>query len=120
MWIELINDFNKIGLNIDRSQFYPIMDKNIFQMKDGLDRVVNRNEYERFIDEHKYNIVNDGISMITDLAYIEDINKNFINVSNFNTSVSDSPETNQIHDLRNGIIPFKAVGRRRGSMGMHF
>jgi hypothetical protein len=89
-------------------------------MKDGLQRLVSRGEFERFIDEYIYNKINDGISTITDLRYEEDNSTNFVNILNFTTGVSDSPEKNQIHDLRNGTIPFKAIGRRRGSMGMHF
>ena len=106
------------NLMIDRSQFYPIMDDNILQMKDGLNRLVNRNEFERYVDEYKYNVINDGFSNITNLVYEEDSN-HFINVSKFETGVSDKPETNEIHNLKNGNIPF-AMGRRRGMMRMSF
>jgi hypothetical protein len=106
------------NLHIDRSQFYPIMDDNILQMKDGLNRLVNRNEFERFVDEYKYNIANDGFSNISNLVYEEDSN-NFINVSNFETGILDKPETNQIHNLKNGNTPF-SMGRRRGMMRMSF
>jgi hypothetical protein len=107
------------GLSINRNQFYPIMDKNILQMKDGLQRLVNRNEFERFVDEYKYNIINDGISTISSLEYKEDSNTNFVNVFHFKTGVPDQSATNQVHDLRQGITPFNMlVGRRRGTMGM--
>ena len=105
------------GLQIDRSEFYPIMDKNIFQMKDGLQRIVNRKEFDRYVDEYKYNIVNDGIHTISGLSYQEDRETGFINVTAFTTGVPDNQSTNQVHDLRNGTIPFK-MGRRRGRMGM--
>jgi hypothetical protein len=110
---------NKSGLSIDRNQFYEIMDKNILQMKDGLQRLVNRNEFERFVDEYKYNKINDGISTISSLEYKEDSNTNFVNVFHFKTGVPDQSATNQVHDLRQGITPFNMlVGRRRGTMGM--
>ena len=105
------------NLNIDRSQFYPIMDDNILQMKDGLNRLVNRNEFERYMDEYKYNVINDGFSNITNLVYEEDSN-HFINVSNFETGIPEKPETNKIHNIKNGGIPFN-IGRRRGIMRMN-
>jgi hypothetical protein len=112
-----------IGANliIDRSQFYPIMDKNIFQMKDGLLRVVNRKEYDRVVNDTK-----EGIESITDLEYtIENIDENnkIINITNFSTGTIHDPTQNSIHDLRNGLVPLSFMkntitSRRRGAMGM--
>ena len=107
----------RTGLNIDRSQFYPILDKNIMQFNDTLDRIMNRKEFDRYVDEHKYAQINDGYKTIHNLEYT--IDGNFINVSNFKTAVDEQPQYNQIHNLKNGSTPFNVIGRRgRARMGM--
>ena len=108
------------NINIDRSQFYPIMDKNIFQMKDGLTRLVNRSEFDRFIND-----TTEGWQSIKLLEYEIDEETGFINVNNFYTGVAENPQQNQIHDLRNGskpfnliTMPFSGAKRVRAKMGM--
>ena len=91
----------KHNIAIDRSQFYHIMDKNIFQMKDGLTRVVNRREFNRYLNE-----TNEGWHSIQDLEYSIDEETGFVNVTNFYTGVVSNPNENKIHDLRNGSKPF--------------
>ena len=109
------------GITIDRSEFYPIMDKNIFQMKDGLFRVVNRKEFDRVL-----NFTKEGIQSITDLQYYIDEDTGFININQFSTGTTPDTSSNITYDLRNGILPFtiqpKPVsGRRRPTMSMiHF
>jgi len=98
------------GLHIDRSQFYPIMDKNILQMKDGLERVVNRTEYERF----RFNTT-DGLRTIEDLVYNIDDNTMFINITNFKAEVVNNTANNSVHDLRKGTPMF---GRQPSKMRM--
>lgn len=98
------------GLHIDRSQFYPIMDKNILQMKDGLERVVNRTEYERF----RFNTT-DGLRTIEDLVYNIDDNTMFINITNFKAEVVNNTANNTVHDLRKGNTVF---GRPPSKMRM--
>ena len=88
-------------LIIDRSQFYPLMDKNIFQMKDGLTRLVNRTEFDRFLEE-----TNEGWQSIQGLEYDFDEDTGFINVSQFRTGIEPNSRNNTIHDLRNGNDPF--------------
>jgi hypothetical protein len=108
------------NITIDRSSFYPVMDKNIFQMKDGLTRVVNRTEFDRYISK-----TNEGINTIADLVFTE--NDDFVDVYAFSTGTEESPETNTVHDIRKGgkiftptvIIPQKS-GRRNGGMKMFF
>jgi hypothetical protein len=107
-------------LTIDRSQFYPIMDKNIFQMKDGLERLVNRNEFDRFISDTP-----DGLRQISSLLYNIDEDTGFINITKFNTETNDNPTNITVHDLRNGGRPFtpnviqlKGKSNRRPTMGM--
>ena len=92
------------NLRIDRSQFYPLMDKNVFQMKDGLFRIVNRTEYDRVINNTK-----EGIQSIRNLKYeIKEIDNTFsyINITNFLTEVLPDAKQNRIHDLRTGLVPF--------------
>jgi hypothetical protein len=88
-------------LIIDRKQFYPIMDKNIFQMKDGLKRLVNRSEFDRFLGE-----TNEGWQSIQELEYEFDEKSSFINVTRFNTGIEPNSRNNTIHDLRDGNDPF--------------
>jgi hypothetical protein len=104
------------GLHIDRSQFYKILDKNILHFNDTLERIVNRKEFERYMNEYKYSNTNDGIITIWNLSYSE--NNNFVNVSNFRTSVEDHPDTNTIHNLQNGAVPFRIKKRRTCGMRM--
>jgi hypothetical protein len=97
------------GLVIDRSQFYPIMDKNIIQLKDGLERVVNRKEYDRFINK-----TTGGLLTIQNLVYTVEPNEGpskKIKVTEFLTETENLPNTNTIHDIRNGSKPFTSYGR---------
>jgi hypothetical protein len=77
------------GLFIDRSQFYPILDVHILQLKDGIIRTVNRGEYDRYVDEVKYNINNDGINTISNINHLYDNDTSFLNISNFTTLVEE-------------------------------
>ena len=111
------------GLHIDRSQFYPILDKNILQLKDGITRIVNRGEFDRYVDEFKYQNNNDGFSTVSNISYYYDTNTNFLNISSFETPISINPELNKVHDMREGTVPFKKTPQqRRGRprMGMFF
>jgi hypothetical protein len=116
------NRVNKAGLTVDRSQFYPILDKNILQLKDGITRIVNRGEFDRYVDESKYNTVLDGVNTISNIVYTFDENTSFLNVTSFQTPVPEKPELNKVYDIRNGNVPFlrNAQQRRRGTMGMMF
>ena len=92
------------NLKIDRSQFYPLMDKNVFQMKDGLFRIVNRTEYDRVVNNTK-----EGIQSISNLQYtvekIDDI-YSYINITKFSTEIIPDIKQNKVHDLRTGLLPF--------------
>jgi hypothetical protein len=102
----------KSRLNIDRTKFYPILDKNILQFNDSLERVMNRKEFDRFWDEHRYNKINDGYQTISELQYF--VEDEFLNITNFKTAVDEKPEFNQVHNLKNGSTPFRVSGRRGG------
>ena len=100
------------GITIDRSQFYPIMHKDIMQLKDGLHRLVNRGEFDKFLSE-----TNDGIFTIQNLQYSLDEATGFVTVNGFVTNTAPNPAQNSTFDLRAGNVPFR--GSRRGSrMGM--
>lgn len=105
------------NINIDRTQYFPIMDKNIFQMKDGLTRIVNRGEFDQYMAD-----TDEGFSSIRDLVCNIDENTGFIHVAHFMTRNPEKPETNTVYDLRNGSRPFAVmqqnVKRRRANMGM--
>jgi len=119
----LQNRVLKLGIQIDRSQFYHIMDKNIFQMKDGITRIVNRAEFDRFAAD-----TTEGWNSIHSLEYTTDENSGFINVSAFETGFPEKKELNQVHDLRTGSKPFQntqfmpmfgARSRGKARMTMH-
>ena len=118
----LNNRVNNLDIKIDRTQFYPILDKNILQLKDGITRIVNRGEFDRYVDEVKYQGIIDGINTISDISYTFDDNISFLNITTFKTPISERPELNKIHDIRDGNVPFlrKQPQRRRGTMGMIF
>ena len=103
---------------IDRSSFYPLMDKNIFQMKDGLDRLVNREEFNKYLD-----LTKEGISDIQSLNFEYDATTNFVNVKQFITGTEDIQSKSVPYNLTSGNKPFSTPvrGRRgRAAMGMRF
>ena len=108
------------GLKIDRTQFYPIMDKNILQMKDGLTRLVNRGEFDKYEKENNNKLNVDGIKTIRDLKYDFDESNNFVNVTSFNTETPENKTQTKTHDMRQGSVPFKrSIRRPRMAMFMN-
>jgi len=106
------------GIFIDRTNFYPLMDKNIFQLKDGLERLVNRTEFDKYLG-----LTLEGISNIQNLSYDYDPDTNFVNVRNFNTGTEEVQSKSVPYNLTQGPRPFGNVlyrTRTRSRMGMHF
>ena len=101
-------------LNIDRSQFYPIMDKNIIQLKDGLQRLVNRQEFDKYVNELKSKKNNDGIQTLSNINIAYEESTQFLNVFAFNTPVPENPQLNRAYDMRNGPRPFQLTPAQRG------
>jgi len=108
------------GLTIDRDQFYPIMDKNIIQMKDGLTRLINRSEFDRYTSE-----TTEGIHSINTLNYEIDEMTGFVNVTTFFTGIEPNTQQNAVFDIRNGtkpyqqpVLPFGNKSRRKPTFGM--
>jgi len=94
------------GIRLDRSQFYPIMDKNILQLQDGFARVVNRSEYDVFMGKPT-----EGIGSIYQLAYTINDDTGFVDVTDFNTSREENTSLRSDFDLRKGSNkPFPSVG----------
>jgi hypothetical protein len=100
---------------IDRSNFYPIMDKNFLTLHDGITRLVNKREFDRYIHQ-----TNEGIYSIKNLSYEIDNQTGFVNVVRFKTDTEPQSKENNNYDLRNGPIPFKGIfsKRRGGTMSM--
>ena len=89
------------GITIDRSNFYPIHDKNIMHLADGLVRAVSRSEFDRYVHHTK-----EGFESIRNLKYHVDDTTGFINVLGFDTMIAESTIKNTQHDLRKGNQPF--------------
>ena len=102
------------GIRLDRSQFYPILDKNILQLQDGFGRVVNRSEFDIY-----KGITKEGINNISNLEYNIIDETGFVDVTSFNTSREENIGARSDYDLRKGSIPFaNSVGRRAARMKM--
>jgi hypothetical protein len=101
----------KKQLSIDRSQFYPILDKNILHLTDGLNRTVNRGEFDRYLNDTK-----EGIDSISSLEYQIEEESGFIHINNFDTgNIIDNSKT-KIHDLKTGNKPFQPIPRKKGRL----
>jgi hypothetical protein len=88
-------------LLIDRSVFYPYLDKNILHLQDGLTRSVNRTEFDEYVKQTE-----EGINSISNLEYKINEETGFVDVSNFTTGRGENTETKTVYDLRNGNSPF--------------
>jgi len=92
------------NLIVDRTQFYPIADKNILQFHDGFTRNVNRSEFQRYANKTK-----EGWFSIRDLSYVIEEDTGFIHVSQFSTGTVENAVATIAHDLRKGNRPFPAA-----------
>jgi N-terminal domain of galactosyltransferase/N-terminal region of glycosyl transferase group 7 len=99
----------KTGLTIDRSQFYPLYDKNILHFHDGTHRSVNRDEFGRYVKR-----TNEGWTSITNLSYSIDHESGMVDVSRFDTGVQEDSSKTFSHDLRKSNSPFWAPHNGRG------
>ena len=88
-------------LKIDRSQFYPIFDKNILQLYDGMNRLVNRTEFDRYIND-----TGEGYHSIRDLEYVINENTGFIDINYFSTGTVEDLSKRNIFNLSKGNRPF--------------
>lgn len=101
----------KVGLRIDRSQFYPIGSPEILQLFDGISRIISKNDPWR----EKHDDGRDGLKSVRQLTYsIDDksavimdnvfvINNPhifFINTTAFLTNVPHDSQSYNLYDLR--------------------
>ena len=116
------NLLNKRAINakihIDRSQFYPMNSPQIIQIKGSSFKIVNRAEFDRYIQQ-----VPEGIKSITQLDYnTTTISKNIkqIVVDTFSTGYNENISKRIIHDLKKGSSPFTIgfSGKKRATIGM--
>ena len=101
----------KIGLQVDRSQFYPIGDPNIIHLFDGVARIINSNDPIRATNDNGI----DGIKTIHKLEYsidarshneldniyvVDSIRIFIINIETFMTGIRFENECYHHYDLR--------------------
>jgi hypothetical protein len=98
-------------MTIDRSRFYQILDKNILQLKDGVERTVNRGEFDRYLEK-----TTEGIDSIRSLQYQVEEETGFVHVNTFETGKVFDPSKNKIHDLRSGNRPFQPIPKKKGRL----
>jgi len=101
------------GLIIDRSRFYPISDKNIMHLSDGLVRNVNRNEFDAYVNDTP-----EGWNSIVNLNYNILYNELTILVNAFNTGREENRATTRVYDLTSGPAPFKTNAKRVAKFGI--
>lgn len=104
------------GINIDRGQFFVMGGKEIIQLSDEIFKTVNRDEYDRCV-----NNTDDGIHTIQSLEYSIDEDINTIRITNFNTPFANNPSKNTLFNIKDGKTPFKnvaSVRKGRGNAGM--
>ena len=110
----------KLGIHIDRTNFYPLNSPEILQIKGPVFKNVNKAEFDRYVQQNM-----EGIQSIQNLDYVqqESGSTNMIEhflVKNFTTGYNENISKTTIHDLRNGSKPFNAgySTRKRATMGM--
>ena len=106
---ELQNRVLHHKMTIDRSQFYPILDKNILMLTDGIHRIVNKDDFKQYRFKTK-----EGIDSIKNLKY--EINGEFVDVTNFDTGREENKYTKSSYDLRKGNKIFS----KKSNMSMSF
>ena len=101
----------KIGLKIDRSQFYPIGSPNILQLFDGIKRIINRKDPWRATHDdgidglrtiHKcfFTIDVDSTNPLDNVHVVNADNMFVINISTFMTRIKFEQDNYHKYDLR--------------------
>jgi len=90
-------------ISIDRSQFFNIMDPHIIHLNESVQRVVNRQEYNRFV----YNST-EGIDRIQNLIFeIDETDSEMIRIQTFSTGIEANKTDYSIHDISKSNKPFE-------------
>jgi len=95
-------------IDIDRSQFHKLMDPRIIHLNESINRVVNRGEYNRFIQNST-----EGITHIHNLEYTLDDSTHFVNVTKFDTEYQENMRLQRSYDITKSRTPF---GKNKMSM----
>jgi hypothetical protein len=107
----LQNRCQRIGLKIDRSQFYPIGSPNIIHLFDGVSRTINREDSFRAkndngvdglrtINNLNYEIGNESTNPLDNINTVDCNNFFMINISEFTTGINSENEFYFKYDLR--------------------
>ena len=105
----------KAKLSIDRSCFFKMNDPKIIQTRTTNDRIVNRGEFDRYIQNR-----DEGIRSISNVSYAINDETGFVDVQSFETEYVCKHELNRIVDISTMKAPF-TVGysaRRRSTMNL--
>uniref|UniRef100_A0A6C0KN75 Galactosyltransferase C-terminal domain-containing protein n=1 Tax=viral metagenome TaxID=1070528 RepID=A0A6C0KN75_9ZZZZ len=105
------NRCQKIGLKIDRSQFYPIGSPNIIHLFDGVSRIINKEDPIRAKNDNgidglrsiynlKYEINYESTNILDNINMVTSSKLSMINISNFATSIDFKNENYYKYDLR--------------------
>lgn len=90
-----------LGINIDRSQFYNFLDKEIIQFTDDIFKKVNKQEFYRYKEK-----TDDGIHTIQSLDYTIDEENQTINITGFTIPFQNNSNENILHDISKSNSPF--------------
>jgi hypothetical protein len=102
---------NKIGLQVDRSQFFPIGSPNILQLFDGVSRLINRKDPWRAqhdngvdglrsINKLDYSIDTESLNPLDNVHVVESDKIFVINITTFMTAVRFEHDNYVEYDLR--------------------
>ena len=96
----------KIGLRIDRSQFYAMNDPRIIRAFDGFDRLISKRDtvvYKHEIPDNFKSLINMKWQVVGE----------FINISYFDCAMNPSEQEYAMHDIRKGNKLLVPVGYYR-------
>ena len=107
----LQNRCEKENLKIDRSQFYPIGSPNVLHLFDGVQRIINRNDPLRAINDNgldglmtihnlEYKIEKESTNELDNVNVIDDSKIWMINIKTFMTAIKCENEKYYKYDLR--------------------
>jgi hypothetical protein len=85
----------KIGLLIDRSQFYQMRDTRITRAFDGFERIISKRDSVVYKRETP-----DNITSLSNISWL--VNNEYINISHFDCGMDPNKQDYATHDIRNG------------------
>jgi len=104
----------KKNIQIDRNEFYPILDKHVIQLQDGKHRIINRTDYNAYVMD-----TNEGHRSITGLVFTLNSEEFIADVTDFLTGRPPNTSTRTLTDMTLSNQPFGKKSRRSGSMRMN-